>query len=36
MSVDLKPDMNIKKIRIYKAECWVSGGRVKGIGIGVY
>lgn len=30
MSVDHKPDMDIEKTRIYKAEGWVTEGRVKG------
>ena len=30
MSVDHKPEMDIEKNRIYKAEGWVTEGRVKG------
>jgi protein phosphatase 1G len=30
MSVDHKPDLDVEKNRIYKAEGWVSEGRVKG------
>jgi protein phosphatase 1G len=30
MSIDHKPDLDIEKNRIYKAEGWVSEGRVKG------
>ena len=30
MSVDHKPEMDIEKNRIYKADGWVSEGRVKG------
>ena len=31
MSVDHKPDLDVEKNRIYKADGWVSEGRVKGI-----
>jgi protein phosphatase 1G len=31
MSIDHKPDLDIEKNRIYKADGWVSEGRVKGI-----
>jgi protein phosphatase 1G len=31
VSIDHKPDMESEKKRIYKAEGWVSDGRVKGI-----
>ncbi len=30
LSIDHKPDMEMEKKRIYKAEGWVSDGRVKG------
>jgi protein phosphatase 1G len=30
MSIDHKPDLDIEKNRIYKADGWVSDGRVKG------
>jgi protein phosphatase 1G len=30
MSVDHKPDLDVEKNRIYKADGWVSEGRVKG------
>ena len=30
MSIDHKPDLDIEKNRIYKADGWVSEGRVKG------
>jgi len=30
MSIDHKPDLDIEKSRIYKANGWVSEGRVKG------
>jgi protein phosphatase 1G len=30
MSIDHKPDMDVEKNRIYKADGWVSEGRVKG------
>jgi protein phosphatase 1G len=33
MSVDHKPESEIEKNRIYKADGWVSEGRVKGINI---
>ena len=31
MSIDHKPDLDSEKTRIYKADGWVSEGRVKGI-----
>jgi protein phosphatase 1G len=33
MSIDHKPEMDSEKNRIYKAEGWVSEGRVKGINV---
>ena len=30
MSIDHKPDLDTEKARIYKADGWVSEGRVKG------
>ena len=30
MSIDHKPDLDIEKNRIYKAEGWINDGRVKG------
>ena len=31
MSIDHKPDLDSEKKRIYKADGWVSEGRVKGM-----
>jgi serine/threonine protein phosphatase PrpC len=36
LSIDHKPDMESEKKRIYKADGWVSDGRVKGINIKSY